>query len=154
MHSWLASSILCCHTMVMKTLTITKRTLNEADTAKIQATVTANWACGRTEISRILCRISGWVPPNDRLKDMACREIFKAQGGFPLLCVLTVQFSVILLSRTSSLSLLIWPLPSPLTSQPSSKYRQILRSSSIPKQSMMAAGRPVISTTSSGSRDR
>jgi hypothetical protein len=46
------------------------------------------------------------------------------------------------------------PLPNRFTSHPSSKLRRILASSRIPKQSMMAAGLPIIFTTSSGTRFR
>jgi len=55
---------------------------------------------------------------------------------------------------TVSLILFTCPRPRPLTSQPSSKQRRILASSSSPKQSMMATGRPVILTMVAGSRSR
>jgi hypothetical protein len=58
------------------------------------------------------------------------------------------------LDLTSSLIRCIWPLPRPLTSHPSSKNFLIIASSSIPKQSMMAAGEPIIFTTASGLRFR
>ena len=56
--------------------------------------------------------------------------------------------------RTLSLMRLTWPRPSPFTSHPSSKYRRILSSSRMPKQSTIAAGWPVILKTSSGDNFR
>lgn len=57
-------------------------------------------------------------------------------------------------ARTASLIRFTCPRPSPLTSQPSSKKRRICSSLNRPKQSTMAAGRPVISTILSGSSCR
>jgi hypothetical protein len=75
MHYSPASCSSSCHTMIVETLTIRKRTITRADIADIQSTVTAHWDCGRTEISRILCSRWGWLQQNGRLKDMACREV-------------------------------------------------------------------------------
>jgi hypothetical protein len=75
MHYFVASLFWFCYTMVVETLTIRKRTITAAVIAEIRAAVEDHWAEGRTRISRILCRKWGWLQPNGRLKDMACREI-------------------------------------------------------------------------------
>jgi hypothetical protein len=56
-----------------------------------------------------------------------------------------------LLFVTLSLILFTCPRPRPLTSQPSSKYRLIFSSLSMPKQSIIAKGRPIMAINSSGS---
>lgn len=60
--------------MGVETITIRKRTFTVADLAEIKAVVSANPARSRSWISRLLCARWGWVQPNGRLKDMACRE--------------------------------------------------------------------------------
>ncbi len=55
---------------------------------------------------------------------------------------------------TSFLSRWMWPRPRALTSQPNWKYRRILSSERIPKQSITASGAPAHLTTWSGSRAR
>jgi len=59
----------------MLPLTIRKRTINEAETRNIQATINKHWTKGRKHISKVLCRQWNWKQPNGQLKDMACREI-------------------------------------------------------------------------------
>ena len=59
----------------MLPITIRKRTIDDHDILQIQATVDRHWAKGRKHISRVLCEQWNWRQPNDRLKDMACREI-------------------------------------------------------------------------------
>ena len=61
--------------MDMLPITIRKRTIREEDIPFIQATVNEHWAKGRTHISKALCQKWNWRQPNDRLKDMACREL-------------------------------------------------------------------------------
>ena len=59
----------------MLPLTIRKRTIDEAQTRNIQATINKHWTKGRKHISKVLCRQWNWKQPNGQLKDMACREI-------------------------------------------------------------------------------
>jgi len=59
----------------MLPITIRKRTIASADLEFIQNIIYQNWAKGRTQISKILCRKWNWTQPNGRLKDMACREV-------------------------------------------------------------------------------
>jgi hypothetical protein len=61
--------------MDMLPITIRKRTVTEEDIPAIQATVNEHWAKGRTHISKALCQKWNWRQPNNRLKDMACREL-------------------------------------------------------------------------------
>ncbi len=59
----------------MLPITIRTRTISQPDLEFIQATVSAHWDKGRTQISKILCEKWNWFQPNGRHKDMACREI-------------------------------------------------------------------------------
>jgi hypothetical protein len=61
--------------MGMLPITIRTRTISQPELEFIQATVTAHWDKGRTQISKILCQEWNWFQPNGRPKDMACREI-------------------------------------------------------------------------------
>ena len=61
--------------MGMLPITIRTRTISQPDLEFIQATVSAHWDKGRTQISKILCEKWNWFQPNGRHKDMACREI-------------------------------------------------------------------------------
>ena len=71
----MASKIFFCYTIKMLPITIRKRTIASADLEFIQNIIYQNWAKGRTQISKILCRKWNWTQPNDCLKGMACRKI-------------------------------------------------------------------------------
>lgn len=59
----------------MLPITIRKKTITESELEFIQTTINKHWDKGRTQVSKILCKIWGWRQPNGHLKDMACREV-------------------------------------------------------------------------------
>lgn len=51
------------------------RALTSQDIRFIQATIAQHYGKGRSHISRVLCKVWGWVQPNGKLKEYAARDL-------------------------------------------------------------------------------